>query len=263
MRLRTMILAFAEICGLPIPLILIWLCLWAIYHEQQKKKKASQQDQAPVWTSVSWTGAASFAIPTSAIRRACQEFFSECEIVSDTQSQQVFRRGDFAITSLPTSRPVRWLEIPVTITVKYSLAGTSTRCSLSFVAPPDLVFDRRCYDFFGRMASAEADKLLGVLEKLGMGAHNFDERTQADAETAQENEADTPPGDASDLLVLGLKHGASWKEVQAAYRQLCLKYHPDTLSGHQVPPHIHELAVERFRRITEAYQRLKERFCAK
>lgn len=47
-------------------------------------------------------------------------------------------------------------------------------------------------------------------------------------------------------------------QVQAAYRDACRKYHPDRFAGRGVEPHLLELAAQRFKEITAAYQRLKE-----
>lgn len=48
--------------------------------------------------------------------------------------------------------------------------------------------------------------------------------------------------------VLGVPPSASKDEVKAAYRRLCLRYHPD-----MCPPHLKEKAGHLFRQISEAY----------
>ena len=49
--------------------------------------------------------------------------------------------------------------------------------------------------------------------------------------------------------ILGIKPGASQKEIKNAYRQLSLKYHPDRNK---------ENDSEKFKKIAEAYQKLRQ-----
>lgn len=53
---------------------------------------------------------------------------------------------------------------------------------------------------------------------------------------------------------LGLREGASKDEVKVAYRQLAIKFHPDTSSGLDAAH-----AASRFREITAAYRQLKDK----
>jgi COMPASS component SWD3 len=57
--------------------------------------------------------------------------------------------------------------------------------------------------------------------------------------------------------ILGLKQGASLEELKQAYRQLVKTWHPDRYKG---DTQLSQEAEEKFRRITEAYQLLKENF---
>lgn len=50
--------------------------------------------------------------------------------------------------------------------------------------------------------------------------------------------------------ILGIKSGASQKEIKNAYRQLSLKYHPDRNKD--------DKNEERFKKIVEAYQQLRK-----
>jgi molecular chaperone DnaJ len=52
--------------------------------------------------------------------------------------------------------------------------------------------------------------------------------------------------------ILGIKEGASEKEIKEAYREQVKKYHPDK---HQDNP-LYELAEEKLREINEAYEYL-------
>src|SRR5262249_46622265 len=71
-------------------------------------------------------------------------------------------------------------------------------------------------------------------------------------EAGRQDDANGEPSDLpdfrADLETLGLKPESSWTEVQVAYRHMCKKYHPDTLRSQHLPPHLVELAIERFKR---------------
>lgn len=56
---------------------------------------------------------------------------------------------------------------------------------------------------------------------------------------------------ADHYRVLGLRSGAAFEEIKAAYRQLARRYHPDVNSGDQQ-------AKEKFIRVTQAYQALAD-----
>lgn len=59
------------------------------------------------------------------------------------------------------------------------------------------------------------------------------------------------------LRELGLGPDASWHEVQVRFREIVAKNHPD-----RFPPARREKAQERFKRITAAYEVLKQRSAA-
>lgn len=63
----------------------------------------------------------------------------------------------------------------------------------------------------------------------------------------------TPP--ANPWAVLGVAQGSPWSEVERARRMLLQQYHPDRL-GH-VPPLVHKLAEDAFKRVNDAYDALK------
>jgi hypothetical protein len=48
-----------------------------------------------------------------------------------------------------------------------------------------------------------------------------------------------------------------WQTVEARYRELVRKYHPDRYAAQDLPPEMMNAAVERFKRIAEAYELLK------
>ncbi len=57
--------------------------------------------------------------------------------------------------------------------------------------------------------------------------------------------------------ILGVPMGATWEEIQAAYKQQIKKYHPDKLS--HLGKEFSDLASKRFLEIQEAFEVLKTR----
>lgn len=60
---------------------------------------------------------------------------------------------------------------------------------------------------------------------------------------------------ANPWAVLGVAQGSPWAEVERTRRALLQQYHPDRL-GH-VPPLVHKLAEDAFKRVNDAYDALK------
>jgi len=77
---------------------------------------------------------------------------------------------------------------------------------------------------------------------------------QADREKAEPAEAAEPK---DPYTVLGVRKGASAKEIQGAYRRLASQYHPDKVM--HLGSEFRELAEIRFKEIQAAYQELKSR----
>lgn len=57
--------------------------------------------------------------------------------------------------------------------------------------------------------------------------------------------------------LLGLRPGALWPEIKAAYRELCQEYHPDKIPR-ETPVKARQLLEEHFKQINKAYERLRE-----
>jgi len=55
--------------------------------------------------------------------------------------------------------------------------------------------------------------------------------------------------------ILGLKPGASQKEIKAAYRDLARVWHPDRFSS---DPRLQAKAQEKLKEINEAYEKLRD-----
>ena len=58
--------------------------------------------------------------------------------------------------------------------------------------------------------------------------------------------------------VLGIKKSAGEKDIQSAYHALAKRYHPDNFSGQELPTEVLHYVAAMFKRITTAYNELKE-----
>lgn len=214
--------------------------------------------QAPSehFVKVSWANAMNVALPAERCRVLMVEFFRDYaggRLEAQTATHQLFSRGDRRITELPTSRPVGWGEIPLTIYLDYQEGEQRTRVAISYLSREGVRFNQACVDFFHAQAEHEFDQVFNGIADAAERYQKARTRRPAGDGTAQTTDAQT----AADLASLALKAPSSWPEIQAAYRDACLKFHPDRLGGQNVPRHLIDLAVGRFKEITDAYQRLK------
>ena len=85
------------------------------------------------------------------------------------------------------------------------------------------------------------------------------EAPQAESASDDGDEAAEPGSEAetSPWAVLGLDENSPWDAVERARRTMLQQYHPDRL-GH-VPPLVHKLAENAFKRVNEAYDTLRSR----
>lgn len=179
---------------------------------------------------------------------------------SETGFTQRFTRGDTGIRRLPTYRQVPWAEIPLTLTLTYRDADGGTLVEIEFRTQPLESCDQDCLDFILRHAEEEFNEALAhvdaAVQRLRQGGgepHSKDERVGGYRQARERAAAFM-----ADFEALGLTLKATWEEVKTAYHEACHKYHPDRLTG--VPKHLVDLAVTRFKSISDAYQRLKEHF---
>ncbi len=193
--------------------------------------------------------------------------------------KQLFRRGDFSVARVLARHQLSWKEHPILLSVQYRPAGSSTVVKLAWNASPDTKFDRQSKENFyvaARQDSLELEKsILSMLEANGAQARSrqteyycsdwaYEARENDEEDQAEESgedecdaEGDTDETHDEDFDELGLTPAAQWGEVQAAYRQICHKYHPDRLAHLNLPPHLIELASTRFKRATQAYHSLR------
>lgn len=182
-----------------------------------------------------------------ATRAALNDFLREQRWFIPLQTQtdrDIYTRGDFEVTRLPCDRALRWLDTPVVLTVTYVGAGPACELMLSLISPADLVFTRDARDFYQAHLHSEVREVTRfIAQPRGWGT----------ARSAQHHQL------AADLKLLGLEPGASREEIESAFREAALRYHPDRHSGQGVPRHLVELSENHFKSITAAHDRLRAR----
>lgn len=193
-----------------------------------------------------------------------------CTLVNSDGECDAFRRGEYPIRRLRGPGSAPWLAVPViVVAVCYENQGQLVlhmRISLDPLVSASASGARH----FQEQARAEFAQVLEYLQQIARECaqrrgeqkrrrrprHRWypgDEEPQSGQEASPDGALD------ADLAMLGLKRGASWDDVQRAYRDASRKYHPDSLSGKNVEPYLVELAVQRFKEVTGAYRRLRDR----
>jgi DnaJ like chaperone protein len=100
----------------------------------------------------------------------------------------------------------------------------------------------------GTITGEELDYLKSVSDAFGFSVDQF-RRIKA---SHLGSDADDP------YAVLGVPHAASFDEIRAAYRQLMLDNHPDTIAATKSAPHEYEpVAHDKAAAITTAYARIR------
>lgn len=230
-------------------------------------RNKSRTPQVPV----EWTGRRTIDLPLHTVRRTVAQHMSDgdCIAVERDDTLDMYKRGDPSVRRVPWERNLRWSEVPVIIGTSFVNDAGKTFFYFKVWALPTVSFSPAGEQFFLRQAQAEFDAIVALLESLAQREHAG--RTSGNGRrpnhrwypgNEEPQSGQEPPTDNSldaDLALLGLKRGASWDDVQRAYRDACRKYHPDRLNGQNVEPHLVELAVQRFKEVTSAYQRLRDR----
>lgn len=199
----------------------------------------------PMYRCVEWSGTMRLPLAPGHVRDVVYRHYcqntSGC-LARGTHSEQLIERGDPSITRVPTSRQLTWVETPMRIAVTYTPVRGGIEVKISYCTPAETEFTKQGAEFVVAQAEREFD---GVFEAM------------KESRSPAGPRAPKPDRVTEALRILGLRPGASWTDVQTAYREASKKYHPDTLSGKGLPPHVVDLAVAKFREITEAYQLLK------
>ncbi len=234
----------------------------ALYRAWRSKQQSPSPSPKPDMQGVAWEGEMLMPVPLDDLRSWTARLLCEaanCRLLSSADMTDIFVRGNVGINAVRVALNLMWRDVPVTITARYSISEKRTKLALEIAALPLVTFDAASTNSFYDLAKNEFQSLFEALKMLGQST--ADRSSQVNGSSHADASTHDAPDD-EDLRSLGLKPGASWPQIQAAYRECCRKYHPDRLNGKNVEPHLVELAVQRFKEITAAYQRLKERMSA-
>ncbi len=213
----------------------------AYYKHSQDKKRSKKSAKRPKWSY-----SALFDLSLNETRAAVEAYLERTGGVAAEQGQNctLFMRGDTTITRLPTDREISWGDVPLWITVACANDNGATFCILTFMPALHTYVGPEAIGDFERLSREESAEIAELLANLTQESNRPPER---------EHVADI----ANDLSILGLPRGASWEQIQAAYREASRKYHPDRLCGQNIEPHLVELAEQRFKEVSASYQRLR------
>lgn len=218
-----------------------------------KDHQRSTARKNPVAEQPKWSSVIECPHTPEHARRLIRRFLREhgASYEKRAESASIYSRGDPTITRLPTDRDVNWHDVPVCIVHSDGTIGDNghTEIGVAFQPISTLSFSEHAADQFRDLARKEFARIIDYLN---------DNR-----EHTQRSHADPSAEIRSDLEALGLALSATWEQIQAAYRELCRKYHPDRFSDQSIDPHLVELAQQRFAEIAAAYQRLRSRMSSK
>lgn len=219
---------------------------------------------------VAWSSHARVSLPPSIARAELVRYMKEQGY--DFRAEPFsFRRGEDVNRRLSRISEYDWSCMSLIVTASVWRDGTGSGIAACFGPGAFARLKRAAADDFKQLAAAEFNR---VMEHLNLLAREHAEwcewkrrkrrpnhRWYPGDDEAEAAQGAPVPADSldADLALLGLKRGASWDEVQRAYRDASRKYHPDRLSGQNVVPHLVELAVQRFKEVTAAYRRLRDR----
>lgn len=218
---------------------------------------------------VMWSGHACVSLPPAIARAELVRYMKEQGY--DARAEPFsFRRGEDVSRHLSRVSEYDWSCMSLIAGASVWRDGSGSGIALCFGSGAFARLKRTAVDDFKQLAAADFNR---VIEHLNLLAREHGEWREwkrrgrrpnhrwypGDEEPQSAQEAPPDGSLDADLALLGLKRGASWDGVQRAYRGACRKYHPDGLSGKNVEPHLVELAVQRFKEVTAAYQRLRDR----
>ena len=183
-----------------------------------------------------------------------------------------FLRGDGSIPYVSAAANIGWRDMPVIVSIGMAGAAAETTIHVEFSSTEGVRFSPAASRFFIEQAAGEFKGLLSFMEAVatkrsepsgtGPGANGRPRHRwmPEDDEGAGKQARLHDASHDADLAILGLDRGATLEQVKKAYRLASRKYHPDGLTGKNVEPHLVELAVQRFKEVSAAYQRLCEHF---
>lgn len=189
-------------------------------------------------------------LPQKYAQESIEAFFRALGCTERTEQGGIwiYQRGLMKIRRMDRVLPVRF--IPHFVAVGFDPHGSQLIVTIAYRAMPGVKFADLAASCFLDSIRIEADAICELLQKVADDLRHSGESRNHDERGVVAL--------AADFASLGLNPDASWEQVHAAYRMSCKKFHPDHLAGQQVPPHLADLASQRFKECTAAYQRLKQ-----
>lgn len=209
-------------------------------------------------TFINWKLLANIEFPAELVRDASVECFGSGQRRwIEIGSVDCYQRGDTGITRVSNPRSVNLADIPSLFSVCVCTIQGKTEVTIRIDILSNVRMRRWAAKYFDNAAETE---LMLALDRLRQATIRLYQERMSQARATRERPAQEAVSDVdADYALFGLKRGASLEQVQKAYRIACRKYHPDRLTGQNVEPHLVELAVQRFKEVAAAYQRIKER----
>lgn len=183
-----------------------------------------------------------------------------------------FLRGDRSIPYVSAAANIGWRDMPLIVSFGTAGADSETTICVEFSSKEGVRFSAAASRFFIEQAAGEFKGLISFLEaearkrseppgagSASNGRHRHRWMPDEDAGAGKQPRLHDASHDA-DLALLGLNRGATLEQIKKAYRVASRKYHPDGLTGKNVEPHLVELAVQRFKEVSAAHQRLCQHF---
>lgn len=276
-----MLLASGEIFGLPIPVVLFGAYLLCKYFTDLLCKYFTDEDNQPqklttnTWT---WTWKEKKGGFHEAVKTVVESRLGYIRETGNSPSEQYrIGRDDKTWTKADDKKPeaTQWRECARKLHVNYRQGDQETVIEVFIRLAGQIEFNDAGKKWFLARAEDEINRLGPLIDEYyaiinsPAGYHGSSTTNQAAEETAQdshEQESEEPSFAEqaaawtlqAALDELGVDGNASWQQVQRAYRLLCKQYHPDTIASKDYPPHVVHLMEEKFKRITQAYDLLKE-----
>lgn len=223
--------------------------------------------------AVDWSKTVVVGLPEPVARSAVAQYFKGRGCTDlPLKKGTGYTRGDRSIGHVSVTCNIGWREVPMIVGTGMAGLGSETTICVNYSSCPGVRFSPAAARFFIEQAAGEFNGLISFLEAVATkrsepsgtgpganGRHRHRWMPEDDAGGAKQ----ARPHDAShdaDLALLGLDRGATLEQIKKAYRVACHKYHPDRLTGQNVEPYLIELAVQRFKEVSAAHQRLCEHF---
>lgn len=170
-------------------------------------------------------------------------------VLEDGMISLVYCRGDPQITRVHDIRDGRWHLVPALTVASLKRIDGVTHVWIEIFVPETITITRFAAPIFTGYAKMELDL---VAEKLALLDEQWVKEGGPQGASGQSDVRNV----ADDYVLLNLRSGATWAEVQSAFRTISMQFHPDRMVG--LPESIIELGTRRFNEASGAYQRLRE-----